>query len=154
MVLNLNFIKPNQNLKKERIINACNKAEKTLSKFTHNKTVAGYLVIFLHLTFSIIEASLFILLNLSIINIVLLLSIIIIHGNIHFYYGGNGCIITRIERHMLDNKNWYGIITIFYKIFNIETTDNTQYYSELFITTIWTILIVYFLYRIYTLYFA
>ena len=107
---------PDKTLKRERIEKACNLVEKVFNNLTENKTLSGYIVVILHILLIVIESSLIIFLDLTNINTIMITLLFICHGCIHLYFGGKGCIITRIERHLLDDKDWYGMITILYKI--------------------------------------
>ena len=141
-------LKPDKSLKRERITKACNLVENLLTNFTDNKKHMGYIVVLSHILFILVEFGLILFLEFTNINIIFLFLIILCHGITHLYYGGNGCIVTRIERHLFNDKDWYGMITIIYKIFNISITEPIKFYSEIGIIFLWTILIIHFIYRL------
>jgi hypothetical protein len=78
-----------------------------LNKITNNnKTYSFYILVFLHYTFILITFIYFILSDINYkfyISILIILCIFILH----FYF--RGCILIRVERKLLNNKEWYGI---------------------------------------------
>ena len=81
------------------------KTEKLLKKITNNNKIAGFIIFFSHWLLLGI-ALLYILIG-KINSFFYFSSLIwIIVFIMHFYF--NGCIATRIERHLWDTKKWFG----------------------------------------------
>jgi hypothetical protein len=141
----LNII-PDKEQKKERIINTTNYIDNLLTNQITNKE-KGYIILCIHYIIIIAEAIYIICFKPSMINNVIICIILLINLAIFLYYGGNGCILVRLERYFFDNKDWFGPITIIYQLLNIPITEKTQYYSELFFNSLWIIAIMWILLR-------
>ena len=88
------------------------KIEKELYKLTKNNNISGFYVYLFHI---ILCASTFFYLFLGNIDSLFYfsLSVWIIIFILHFYF--NGCILTKIERHLWNTKTWYGPWTLIFK---------------------------------------
>ena len=120
-----------------------------MNNLTQDNKISGYIIIIIHIIIVIFEIIYSIFGTVNILYILLLSFTFTIHFYIFIYYGGNGCILTRIERHLLNDKNWFGIFTIINIFFNINIEKN---YGEILIINMWIILIIYIFYRIYSTY--
>ena len=139
-------------IKKERIAAIINCIDKILDTFTDKKMTKGYTVLVLHWLFVILEFGFFSLFSVNIVSIIIIFSIMLIHGYAHIYYGGSGCIITRIERNFFDDNEWYGPITILYRMLGISTTHENHRSSEIIHGIAWIVLVIYMVYKIYKTY--
>jgi hypothetical protein len=148
-----NLLPESKEIKRERIEKAINFVAKLFSYITDNKQLIGYIILIFHWLFVVFEFGFFSLLfNVNIKTIILIFLTLIIHLFIHLYYGGNGCIFTRLERHFFNNSDWYGPITIIYKILGIKITDKDKYTSEIIHIIAWILLSIFIVYKIYKTY--
>ena len=86
-----------------------------------NIFIAGMLAMF-HTIFGvfIIISICFININNNVYNFVILGWLLIIYSNYYFH----GCILTRVERALYKDNNWYGPATLFFYVFNLEQNKN------------------------------
>ena len=131
---------PDPETKKERIIRTTDYIDNLLNIRRKTK---GYIILLIHFIVIALQALYFIYFKPSYINGVIIAIILLANLTIFLYYGGNGCVLVRLERYFLDDNEWYGPITIIYKLFNIPITETTQYYSELLFNGLWTLAILY-----------
>ena len=143
---------PDKEEKKKRIINACNKVDSFFSGIIDNKSHIAYLVLFIH--FCLISSiSLYIIFApINKIYLIIIVLILLVNFWLLMYYGGNGCIFTRLERYFFEDKNWNGVINIYYYLANIPIDENTKLISEFFWWIIWMVALIIIIYRIYTHY--
>jgi hypothetical protein len=88
------------------------KIEKELYKWTKSNNLSGFYVYLFHI---LLCTSTFLYLFLGNIDILFYFSLLVwlfIFG-LHFYF--NGCILTKIERHLWNTKTWYGPWTLIFK---------------------------------------
>ena len=139
-------------IKKERISTIINYIDKLLNTVTEKKMIKGYIVLVFHWLFVILEFGFFSIFPVNIVSIITISIIILIHTYTHIYYGASGCIITRIERNFFDDNEWFGPITIIYRILGIPTTHENHRSSEIIHAIAWILLVIYMIYKIYKTY--
>jgi len=133
--------------KRERMI----KVISFIEQFSSNKKVTGYIILIFHIL--LILTGLFFLIDLEPTQpnlILIIFGCIFIHST-NIYYGGGtpfGCVLVRLERYFLENKQYYGPINLIYKILNKSPTEGIQFQSEVIFTILWLIVFGYIAYKL------
>jgi len=138
-----------KNVSKKRIRNTIENIENKLLKIHNNKVFWGNVIFFLHLSIILWE---FVILHFfynKYIFAFFLLSTILIHGFIFFYFGVKGCILTRIERHFYNDKTWIGPISIILNFFKIKLTHFIINIVDISITLTWVLFIIIYLHKLF-----
>jgi hypothetical protein len=140
------------NIKKQRFSNIVSYIDNKLSYITNNNMIKGNIILVVHyiLIFSIIILAVGLPINRQ--NIILFWCIIIISLSTNIYYSKLGtCFWLKLERYFYNDKSWYGINNLFYKILGI---NNKDCYKQMLGFTIfgWFIIFIFNMYRIYLKY--
>ena len=123
-VFNKLKIIPDHDEKKKRIKEMCEGCEKYLYKYTENNAISGTIVTLMHYIymFAGLYFIWFVPLNKKI--IIFMMLVIIIHLSVHLYFGGYGCIVTRIERYLFNSEIWYGPLTVLKYLVDFDVNRN------------------------------
>ena len=110
------------NTKKERLSTLINNIDNKLKLFNISQQTCFYIIYGMHLLsiLILICASLF--MGFNILNNLLVSSLGLIQASGNSYYGSSGCVLTRLERHYKNDKNWYGPATPVLKLLHIPIT--------------------------------
>ena len=141
----------NKEKKLERMTKLIALIENLFNKFTTNKKVIGYTILFIHILYVLILLISLLYCKPTILNIVLLIVGCIAVNCINGYYGGGtpiGCVLIRLERHFFENKEYYGGINTVYRLLNKSTTQTMRNQSEGILIFLWLIIFAYIAYKI------
>ena len=111
---------PDRELKKKRIKMMCDKWEHFLYKYTQSNEISGSIAVFCHFIYILsgVYFIWFVTLNKKVLIFIILIATM--HQYTFLYFGGYGCILTRIERHLFNSDKWYGPLTIFKHFFDFD----------------------------------
>ena len=143
---------PSDEEKKERLSKLITLIENLFNKFTDNKLIIGYTIFAIHCLSIALLFGFVIFNNITIINFVIIFSILVGSLIVNLYYGGKGCTLVKLERYFFDCKEWYGPTTIFYKIFNIPANIENKHISEKISFVSWSGFTIFLFYKLYQIY--
>lgn len=137
---------PTREIKKERIKYACENIENILYTFTEDNIKSGYIVMIFHYIYFLTGLFYIWFIEINYNFFIQMIVPMIIHYTSFFYYGGTGCIITRIERHLFNSKEWFGPLTPLKYIYDFELNkDNIDF----ILLIIWLPSFIFLIYKIY-----
>lgn len=140
-------------IKRERIANITKFTDNILSYVTNEMTTKGNIIYIIHLLIVIIYLALMIFLPINRLNIIILVCLIIIHNSVNLYYAKwDTCILLKLERYFYNDTSWYGQNTPIFKLLGINSQE-THKLRQLFNFTGWTLLYIYYIYRLFKKFF-
>ena len=136
-------------IKKDRLNKITEFTSNILGKVTSDKISQGNIILFLHWILIGLYILFIIFLPITKVNVIILLSLMLLHNSINIYYGKcTTCLFVKFERYFYDDQSWYGPNTFIYKILGINNRENL-FYTQLYNLSGWVILYLYYFYRLY-----
>ena len=136
-------------IKKERLYNITNLTDNILNYITDNNIIKGNILLSSHHILFLLYVLLIIILPINQLNIVLWVCLVIIHISVNIYFGKwHKCVLVKLERYFYNDDSWYGPMTPFYKLFNLNNRECNKYMETTNLLA-WTLLFLYYFYRLY-----
>ena len=136
-------------IKKERLNHITEVVSSILGKLTSNQITQGNIILLLHWILIGLYILFIIFLPITKINVIILLSLMLLHNSINIYYGKlTTCLFVKFERHFYNDLSWWGPNTFIYKLLGIDNRENL-FYIQLYNLSGWIMLYGYYFYRLY-----